>query len=95
MAAASLEILGNPSAEGLMQVIAAAGLASNFSAIRALVTLGIQQGHMRMHLGNILRQLQASGEESASAARHFAGRSLSYAEVAAYLESLRHQKPQE
>jgi hydroxymethylglutaryl-CoA reductase len=95
VAAASLEILGNPSAEGLMQVIAAAGLASNFSAIRALVTSGIQQGHMRMHLGNILRQLQASREESDLAARYFAGRSLSHAEVAAYLESLRQQKPQE
>jgi len=94
VAAASLEILGNPSAEGLMQVIAAVGLASNFSAIRALVTSGIQQGHMRMHLGNILRQLHASGEESALAAQHFAGRSLSYAEVASYLESLRQQNPQ-
>jgi len=95
VAAASLEILGNPSAEGLMQVIAAAGLATNFSAIRALVTSGIQQGHMRMHLGNILRQLQASGEESASAARYFAGRGISHAEVASYLETLRQQNPQE
>jgi len=95
LAAASLEILGNPSAEGLMQVIASAGLATNFSAIRALVTSGIQQGHMRMHLGNILRQLQASGEESAQAARYFAGRSISFAEVASYLESLRQQNPQE
>ena len=95
VAAASLEIMGNPSAEGLMQIIAAAGLATNFSAIRALVTSGIQRGHMRMHLGNILRQLQATGEESASAARYFAGRTLSHAEVASYLESLRQQNPGE
>jgi len=95
VAAASLEILGNPSAEQLMQIIAAAGLATNFSAIRALVTSGIQQGHMRMHLGNILRQLHASQEESASAEQYFADRSFSYADVASYLEAFRQKNLQE
>jgi hydroxymethylglutaryl-CoA reductase len=89
MAAASLEILGNPSAEELMQLIAAAGLATNFSAVRALITSGIQQGHMLMHLGNILSQLKASKKESAYARRHFAGRTFSFSEVALYLDSLR------
>lgn len=94
MAAASLEILGNPSAHELMQIVAAAGLASNFSAIRSLITTGIQRGHMKMHLGNILRQLEASNEESELIRRHFTGRTLSFPEVATYLESLRTQKPQ-
>lgn len=95
MAAASLEILGNPSAEELMQIVAAAGLATHFSALRSLISSGIQQGHMRMHLGNMLRQLKASKKESESAGRHFSGRSFSFSEVAGYLESLRKQNQQE
>jgi hydroxymethylglutaryl-CoA reductase len=95
MAAASLEILGKPSAEELMQVISAAGLATNFSAIRALITSGIQQGHMLMHLGNILRQLKATKEESASVSEYFSKRSISYSAVAKYLDSLRNQKSKE
>jgi hydroxymethylglutaryl-CoA reductase len=89
IAAASLEILGHPSAEDLMQVIAAAGLATNFSALRVLVTSGIQQGHMKMHLGNILRQLNASAEESEQVRHFFASRVVSYSEVSSYLDSLR------
>ena len=91
MARASLEILGNPSAEELMQIIAAAGLANNFSAVRSLITSGIQQGHMKMHLGNMLRQLKASKEEADQAAQHFANRTLSYSDLSTYLDSLRHQ----
>ena len=89
MAAASLEILGNPSAEDLMQCIVAAGLATNFSAIRSLITSGIQQGHMKMHLGNILRQLGASKEETENASWYFAGRTFSFSEVAMHIDSLR------
>ena len=85
LAAASLELLGNPSSEELMQVIAAAGLANNFSAIRSLVTTGIQRGHMKMHLGNILRQLQATPEETTLARDHFRDRTISYAAVADFL----------
>lgn len=53
----SLELLGNPSARDLMSIAAATGLANNFSAVKNLVTVGIQQGHMKMHLLNILKQL--------------------------------------
>ncbi len=95
MAAAALEILGNPSAGELMQIIAAAGLATNFSAVRALITTGIQQGHMKMHLGNILRQLKASSGEKEQVRAHFSHRTVSYAEVASYLDALRKQNPQE
>jgi len=91
LAAASLEILGNPSASELMQVIAAAGLANNFAAIRSLVTSGIQKGHMKMHLGNILRQLNASGDEQEMAIQYFSGKTISFSEVASYLDSLRGQ----
>jgi hydroxymethylglutaryl-CoA reductase len=95
MAAASLEILGKPSAEELMRVIAAAGLATHFSALRALISSGIQQGHMKMHLGNILRQLKASKNESEIVRQYFTGRTVVYSEVASYLDSLRKQPRQE
>lgn len=54
----SMELLGNPSAEELMGIAAAAGLANNFSAVKSLVTIGIQEGHMKMHLFNIMNQLE-------------------------------------
>jgi len=95
MAAASLEILGNPSSGELMEVIAAAGLANHFNALRSLVTSGIQKGHMKMHLGNMLRQLGASKEESEMVSLYFADHTLSYAEVAMYLDSIRHQNQQQ
>jgi len=47
------KILGVKSAKELACVIAAAGLAQNFSAIRALASEGIQKGHMRLHARNI------------------------------------------
>ena len=95
MAAAAMEILGHPDAEGLMKMIAAAGLASHFSAIRSLVTSGIQYGHMKMHLGNILRQLNATVEETGLVMEHFEKRTISHAEVADFLQSLRDQKAKE
>ena len=59
----SLKMLDNPSAKELMEIIAVAGLAQNFAALRALTTTGIQKGHMKMHLTNIIKQLGASDEE--------------------------------
>ena len=50
----ALQMLGNPSAKSLMQITVAAGLAQNFGALRSLVTTGIQKGHMKLHLMNIL-----------------------------------------
>ena len=46
-----------------MMITATAGLAQNFGAIRSLVTTGIQKGHMKMHLLNILNQLEATDAE--------------------------------
>ena len=59
----SLSLLENPSAKELMQIIAVAGLAQNFAALRALTTTGIQKGHMKMHLTNIIKQLGATEDE--------------------------------
>ncbi|HLA22487.1 MAG TPA: hydroxymethylglutaryl-CoA reductase, degradative [Nitrosopumilaceae archaeon] len=47
------KILGVKSAKELACIIAAVGLAQNFSAIRALASEGIQKGHMKLHARNI------------------------------------------
>ena len=86
MARLAMQILENPSAEELMKDLAVAGLASNWSAVRALVTNGIQQGHMKMHLSNILNSLQASDEQKAAARLYFEQRKVSYSEVEQYLK---------
>lgn len=88
----SLEMLGNPSAEELMQVVAVAGLAQNFAALRSLTTSGIQQGHMKMHLNNILNQHQATKEEKEKVMTFFAEQTVSHNLVVDYLERLRASK---
>ncbi|HAX97051.1 MAG TPA: hydroxymethylglutaryl-CoA reductase, partial [Prolixibacteraceae bacterium] len=60
LAKLALEILGYPGSVELMKIAAAAGMANNFSAVHALITSGIQQGHVKMHLPNILNQLGAT-----------------------------------
>ncbi|MCO6495594.1 MAG: hydroxymethylglutaryl-CoA reductase, degradative [Bacteroidetes bacterium] len=72
------EILGNPNAEELMQITAVTGLAQNFSALRSLTTTGIQKGHMKMHLLNILNQLGANEEEKADIVNYFKDKIVSY-----------------
>ena len=46
---ACMGLLGNPSAGRLAGIMAAVGLCQNYSALRALSTVGIQKGHMRLH----------------------------------------------
>ena len=85
----NLELLQNPSAEELMQIIAVAGLAQNFAAVSSLVTTGIQKGHMKMHLLNILNQLGASEIEKSKLVEHFKTNSITHHEVELQLEALR------
>ena len=63
LAKKSLELMGNPSAKQLMMIAATMGLANNYAAVKSLTTKGIQQGHMKMHLANILNQLGATENE--------------------------------
>lgn len=88
----ALQILGNPSAEGLMQFCAVAGLAQNFAALRALTTVGIQQGHMKMHLLNILNYYEASESEKKHALEYFKDKVVSFTTVRVMLEQLRDAK---
>lgn len=87
----SLELLGNPTAPELMEIFAAVGLMQNFAAVKSLVTTGIQYGHMKMHLTNILMQCQASSEEQIAARSHFDHHTVSYHAVREFLESYRQQ----
>jgi len=81
----SLKLLGNPSAKELMEIIAVAGLAQNFAALRALTTTGIQKGHMKMHLTNIIKQLGASEEEKQFLINYFENKTITHnAVVEAY-----------
>lgn len=83
-----LEILRNPSAQQLMMLMAALGMANNFSALTSLVTSGIQKGHMKMHLANILNQLGAGTDQKKAAIEHFSGQTISYASVEKFLKEL-------
>ena len=89
LAALSLEILGNPDARQLMMIIAAAGLATHFSAIKALVTEGIQNGHMKMHIINILHQIHATEEEKKEVYKWFENKTITFNEVIELLNNLR------
>ncbi len=85
----ALEMLEKPSAEALMQVVAATGLAQNFAALRSLTTTGIQEGHMKMHLGNIINQFEASAHEREVIEKHFENNPVSHAAVVSFIENLR------
>lgn len=85
----ALEILGKPSAQELMQIVAVTGLAQNFAALRSLTTTGIQEGHMKMHLNNILNQYQATAEERKAITAHFQNSTVTHASVVELIESLR------
>jgi len=85
----ALEILGKPSAQELMQIVAVTGLAQNFAALRSLTTTGIQEGHMKMHLNNILNQYQATAEERKAVSAHFQNSTVTHASVVALIEGLR------
>jgi hydroxymethylglutaryl-CoA reductase len=89
MVSVAHKILKNPNAQELMQLIAVAGLAQNFAAIRSLVTTGIQKGHMKMHLMNILNQLGTTENETAQVLRYFSEKTISYSEVVRFVEHLR------
>jgi hydroxymethylglutaryl-CoA reductase len=64
-------------------------LAQNFSALKSLVSSGIQKGHMKMHLLNILNGLGATEVQKEKAKVYFSDKVVAYAEVKAFVERLR------
>lgn len=89
MSKLSLEMLGSPGAQDLMKIIATIGLAQNFAAVRSLVTSGIQKGHMKMHLMNILNHLEANDTERTQAKAYFENEVISFKAVRDFLAGLR------
>lgn len=85
----ALQVLKNPSAHELMQVVASVGLAQNFAALRSLTTTGIQEGHMKMHINNILNQYEATENERAAIANHFKNNPISHSAVVSFITDLR------
>jgi hydroxymethylglutaryl-CoA reductase len=89
MARFSLEMLGNPSARELMMIAATAGLANNFGAVKSLVTKGIQVGHMKMHLFNILNFYAATQDEKLKATEYFKNHKVSFKSVTDFINNCR------
>jgi hydroxymethylglutaryl-CoA reductase len=90
-AKANVALLGVESANDLAKVMAAAGLAQNLGALRALATVGIQAGHMKLHLQNMI---VAAGAEEAeieevSALVKSSGERITMAAVEKALEEIR------
>ena len=85
----ALELLEKPSAKELMQIVAVAGLAQNFAAVKSLTTTGIQEGHMKMHLMNILNQFEATSQEKAQLIEHFKTNVVTHSAVVEAIEKLR------
>ncbi len=85
----ALEMLNQPSAKELMKIVAVAGLAQNFAALRSLTTTGIQQGHMKMHLMNILNQFDANEVEKNKLIEHFKTNTVTHSAVVEAIENLR------
>lgn len=84
-----LDILEKPSAQELMEIVAVAGLAQNFAALRSLTTTGIQEGHMKMHLNNIINQFEATDEERQLIKTHFKKIAVTHSAVVEFIENLR------
>jgi hydroxymethylglutaryl-CoA reductase len=89
MAKRSLEMLGNPGVRELMKIVASVGLAQNFGAIKSLVTTGIQKGHMKLHLSNILTYLEADTSEKEKVMEYFKNKIVSFSEVKKILDKIR------
>jgi len=62
-AKANVAIMGARTADELAKVIAAAGIAQNLGALRALATVGIQAGHMKLHSRNMAVTAGANDDE--------------------------------
>ena len=84
----ALKILGNPNSKELMKIIASVGLAQNFGALRSLVTSGIQKGHMKMHLINLLNKYELNEEEKKLAITYFKNRTVSSSSVENFIQNL-------
>jgi hydroxymethylglutaryl-CoA reductase len=89
MVSKAFAMMKDPDARTLMMIAAAAGLACNFSAIASLITTGIQEGHMKMHLSNIFNKLNIGETEREMVRRHFSGKTISNTEAVDFITKIR------
>lgn len=88
--ALSHDLLGNPSARELAQIIVSIGLAQNFAALKALVSTGIQQGHMKLQAKSLALLAGASESEVAPLVEQLiADKTFNLETAQRYLENLR------
>ena len=82
----SLKLLDNPTSDKLMNIICSVGLAQNFAAVKSLVTSGIQKGHMKMHLINLLIKQNATKDQINKAEAYFKDRDINNQSVKDFLD---------
>ena len=82
----SLKMLGNPSSRDFMCIVACVGLAQNFAAVKSLITSGIQKGHMRMHLINLLIKKNANEDQIKRAKKFFVDKEINNYSVNEFLK---------
>lgn len=82
IAKANLKILDVQNANQLAEIIAAVGLAQNFSALKSLATVGIQKGHMSLHAQNIAMMAGAIGDEVEKVAKILVDKALVRIDIA-------------
>ena len=81
----SHKILRKPNSSSLMEILAVAGLAQNFAAINSLITTGIQKGHMKMHLINLLKKNNATENQIHNAIDFFKEKEINNKSVQDFL----------
>ena len=81
----SLQMLGNPNSSDLMKIICSIGLAQNFAAVKSLVSSGIQKGHMKMHLINLLNKNNANKRQIEDSKEYFKDKEINNQSVIKFL----------
>ena len=82
----SLKLLDNPTSDNLMKIICSVGLAQNFAAVKSLVTSGIQKGHMKMHLINLLIKQNATKDQIDKSEEYFRDKDINSQSVKDFLD---------
>ena len=81
----SLKLLNNPTSDDLMKIICSVGLAQNFAAVKSLVTTGIQKGHMKMHLINLLIKQNATKDQIDRSEEYFRDKDINSESIKDFL----------
>ena len=82
----SLKLLKSPTSDDLMNIICSVGLAQNFAAVKSLVTTGIQKGHMKMHLINLLIKQNATKNQIDKSEEYFRDKEINSESIKDFLD---------